>query len=62
MLSCRITVLKTLYHPELSQEYRRPGLHHSPCNKFAPGDTFVVEELNERPAEFDCGWAWDDLE
>lgn len=62
MVPCRITVLKTEYHPDLSKEYRLPELHHGPCSKFSVGDSFVVEHLNERPAGFDCGWAWDDLE
>ena len=62
MVPCKITVLKTLYHPELSKAYRHPELHHGPCDKFTEGDTFIVEHLNERPEGFSCGWAWEDLE
>ena len=62
MVPCRITVERRMYNADLSKQYRHPGLHHGPCDKFSEGDTFIVEELNERPENFPCGWAWDDLE
>jgi len=59
--SCKITVLKTLYHPDLAEEYRRPDVHKGPCPMFKPGQEFVVEYLARRPEGFECEWAWDDI-
>ena len=59
--TCRITVLKTLYHADLAEEYRRPDIRQGPCPFFEVGQTFDVQYLAERPAEFTCDWAWDDL-
>ncbi len=59
--TCRITVLKTLYHPDLAEEYRRSDVHKGPCPFFAEGQEFIVEYLTERPDDFRCDWAWDDI-
>jgi uncharacterized repeat protein (TIGR04076 family) len=59
--SCRITVLKTLYHQDLAEEYRRPDVHKGPCPFFSEGQEFVVDYLTERPEGFGCDWAWDDI-
>jgi len=59
--TCKITVLKTLYHPDLAEEYRRPDVHQGPCPFFSVGDEFTVNYLTERPEGFNCDWAWDDL-
>jgi uncharacterized repeat protein (TIGR04076 family) len=58
---CKITVLKTLYHQELAEEYRRNDVHKGPCPFFTEGQEFVVNYLVERPADFSCDWAWDDI-
>jgi uncharacterized repeat protein (TIGR04076 family) len=59
--TCNITVLKTLYHQDLAQEYRRPGINKGPCPFFKAGDEFIVNYLAERPSDFNCDWAWNDL-
>ena len=46
--TCQITVLKTLYHPDLAEEYRRPDAHQGPCPFFEVGDQFSVEYRNPR--------------
>ena len=57
----RITVLKTLFHEDLADEYRRPDVHYGPCPFFSPGQEFLVNYLAERPEGFACDWAWDDI-
>ena len=37
--ACKITVLKTLYHQGLVEEYRRPDIRKGPCPFFKVGDT-----------------------
>ncbi len=59
--TCKITVLKTLYHQDLAEEYRRDGLRQGPCHFFSEGDEFNVNYLTERPEGFGCDWAWDDI-
>jgi uncharacterized repeat protein (TIGR04076 family) len=59
--ACRITVLKTLYHKDLADEYRRPDVHKGACPFFQVGDEFIVNYLAERPADFGCDWAWHDI-
>jgi uncharacterized repeat protein (TIGR04076 family) len=59
--TCKITVLKTLYHQDLVEEYRHPFLHKGPCKFFTVGQEFTVKYLTERPADFACDWAWDDI-
>jgi uncharacterized repeat protein (TIGR04076 family) len=59
--TCKITVLKTLYHPDLAEEYRRPDVPKGPCPFFKVGDEFTVAYLAERPEEFKCDWAWHDI-
>lgn len=59
--SCRITLLKKLFHRDLAEEYRRPGVHHGPCPFFNEGQEFMVKYLAERPADLACDWAWDDI-
>jgi uncharacterized repeat protein (TIGR04076 family) len=57
----QITVLKTLYHADLAETYRRPDVPRGPCPFFQEGQEFTVEYLAQRPEGFDCEWAWDDL-
>ena len=57
----RITVLKTLFHEDLADEYRRPDVHYGPCPFFTAGQEFTVNYLAERPEGFACDWAWDDI-
>ena len=59
--TCKITVLKTLYHQDLAEEYRRPDVHKGPCPFFSEGQEFSVRYLAERPEGFACDWAWDDI-
>jgi uncharacterized repeat protein (TIGR04076 family) len=59
--TCKITVLKTLYHQDLAEEYRRPDVHKGPCPFFKVGDEFTVNYLAERPEGFNCDWAWHDI-
>ena len=59
--TCKITVLKTLYHPDLDVEYRRPDVHHGPCHLFKEGQEFNVEFIARCPDDFPCEWAWDDI-
>jgi uncharacterized repeat protein (TIGR04076 family) len=59
--ACKITVLKTLCHQDLAEEYRRPEVHKGPCPFFTEGQEFVVNYLVERPESFACDWAWDDI-
>jgi uncharacterized repeat protein (TIGR04076 family) len=58
---CRITVLKKMYNPELAEEFRRPDVPKGPCPFFEVGQEFMVEYMAQRPADFECDWAWDDL-
>ena len=59
--TCKITVLKTLYHQDLAEEYRRPDVHKGPCPFFKSGDAFTVNYLAERPDGIECDWAWHDI-
>ena len=59
--TCKITVLKTLYHADLAEEYRRPDVRKGPCHMFTKGQEFIVNYLMERPETFACDWAWDDI-
>lgn len=59
--TCKITVLKKLYHQDLVEEYRRPDVPKGPCKFFTEGQEFIVNYLTERPADFPCDWAWDDI-
>jgi uncharacterized repeat protein (TIGR04076 family) len=59
--TCKITVLKTLYHEDLADEYRREDVHKGPCPFFKVGDEFIVNYLAEQPKGFKCDWAWHDI-
>lgn len=59
--TCKIAVLKTLFHQDLADEYRHPDDHKGPCPLFTEGQEFTVEYLIERPEDFACDWAWDDI-
>lgn len=59
--TCKISVLKTLFHDDLAQAYRRPDVHTGPRPFFTVGNEFSVEYLVRRPDGFECDWAWDDL-
>jgi len=61
MSVCKITVLKKLYNAELADSYRRPDIHHGTCPYYDEGQEFFVNQLGERPADFSCDWAWNDL-
>lgn len=59
--TCKISVLKTFYHQDLAEEYRRPDVPKGPCPFFKVGDVFIVNYLVERPEGFNCDWAWDNI-
>lgn len=61
MATCKITVLKRLYDEELAEAYRRCDIHQGPCPYYEEGQEFVVRYLGERPADFYCDWAWNDI-
>ena len=61
MPPCKITVLKLMYNADLAGAYRRPEIHKGPCPFFSEGQEFVVQHLGERPADFPCDWAWNDI-
>jgi len=58
---CKITVLKTMNNQDLAEEYRREDIHQGPCPFFNVGDEFVVKMISDKPEDFPCGWAWDDI-
>ena len=59
--TCKITVLKTMFNQDLADEYRLPYLPSGPCKFFTEGQEFIVNYLAERPEDFGCDWAWDDI-
>ena len=59
--TCKVTVLRKLYHSDLAEEYRRPDVYKGPCPFFREGQEFIVNYLVERPSDFTCDWAWDDI-
>jgi len=59
--TCQITVLKTLYHEDLAETYRRTDVHKGPCPFFEVGQSFRVNYLAEKPEGFNCDWAWHDM-
>ena len=61
MPACKITVLKRWYDPELAVQHHLQEIH-GPCQLFAEGDEFVVKYIGDRPADFGCDWAWNDLQ
>jgi uncharacterized repeat protein (TIGR04076 family) len=61
MAICEITVLDKLYNADLADAYRRPDVHQGPCPYYTEGQEFVIKNLGERPPDFFCDWAWNDL-
>jgi len=61
MPTCKITVLKTMFNQDLADEYRRPELHRGPCPHYTEGQEFIVQHFGERPEDFFCDWAWNDI-
>ncbi len=57
MAKIKITVLKRMFNPDLSNEYALPG--NVPCEHFSEGQEFFVRGL-AKPEGF-CDWAWDDI-
>jgi uncharacterized repeat protein (TIGR04076 family) len=57
----KITVLKTLYHEDLVNEYISPEYQttYSPCYRHHEGQEFVIDSF-DKPEEF-CSWAWADI-
>ena len=60
--TCKITVLKTLYHQDLAEEYRRPDVHKGPCPFFTEGQEFICKYVGTKPKDFGCDWAWNDID
>jgi uncharacterized repeat protein (TIGR04076 family) len=61
MPTCKITVLKKMYNPGLANVYRRSDVHQGACPYYTEGQEFFIEHLGERPSDFFCDWAWNDL-
>ena len=59
--TCKITVLKRMFNQDLADEYRLPHLPSGPCKFFTEGQEFIVDYFAERPEDFACDWAWDDI-
>jgi len=62
MTAIKITVLKRMYNPEIAEMYRRPDVHKGPCPYYEEGQEYVVQQLGERPENFFCDWAWNDIQ
>jgi uncharacterized repeat protein (TIGR04076 family) len=50
-----------MLNQDLAEEYRKPGEEIAPCPFFSVGQEFLVDELGEKPEDFACGWAWNDI-
>ena len=61
MPKCRITVLKKLFLEDVASEYRNPKAWFGSCPFFEEGQTFVCDDVSDRPLEFPCDWAWNDI-
>jgi uncharacterized repeat protein (TIGR04076 family) len=55
----KITVIRSLYNPELGEKYRRPDIHKGPC-PYEEGQEFQVENAVQVPDGL-CPWAWHDM-
>lgn len=57
----KITVLKTLHHKDLVNDYLITEQHatHSPCDYHYIGQEFIIDNF-EKPEGF-CSWAWADI-
>ncbi len=62
MLSkCRVTVLRRSLDQELVSEFLDPKYSDmKPCEQFAEGQEFIVEQPFDVPDGF-CSWAWADI-
>ena len=64
MSAVRITVLKRAAYTDLIDEYV-PKLPEKPiygaCGLFEDGQTFIVEDRPDKPDDFRCHGAWDDI-
>jgi len=58
MATFKITVLRKMSNPELTDKYCEPGAT-LPCPRFTDGQEFIVE-YGRQPKDF-CGWAWNDI-
>ena len=61
MSRCKITVLKTLYHKDLVQEYLKTENQESYgiCYRHQVGQEFIIDSF-DKPENF-CAWAWADI-
>ena len=57
----KITILKTLYHEDLIDEYLLPEkkASYGPCYRFKVGQEYIIDSF-EIPKDF-CPWAWADI-
>jgi uncharacterized repeat protein (TIGR04076 family) len=63
MPSCKITVLKKTFNPDLIDEYLLEECKpHGPCECFEEGQEFIINP-SQVPEEFHnrCPWAWADI-
>jgi len=64
MKKVRITVLKRAEYPDLIDKYVPKAPEHpkyGACRLFADGQTFIVEHRPDKPEDFRCHGAWDDI-
>jgi len=55
------SVIKKMHNTELAEAYRRDDIHEGPCPYYTEGQEFIINHLGERPVDFFCDWAWNDL-
>jgi uncharacterized repeat protein (TIGR04076 family) len=46
---------------DLAEQYRKEGMDVGPCSYFQEGQEFIVDDIEEKPEDFNCGWAWNDI-
>jgi uncharacterized repeat protein (TIGR04076 family) len=60
LFTCKVTVLKVTINQDLVDQYLDAGDNYGPCDRFQVGQTFVVDQSFDIPADF-CPWAWADI-
>ena len=64
MRSCKITIIKRNFDPELVKKYLSESYLESDfgsCEIFSDEQQFIVSDPNTMPAGF-CAWAWSDIQ
>ena len=58
----KITVLRRMFNEDLAKDYRRDDVHFGPCPFCKEGDSFTIQWPGERPDDFFCDGAWNDIQ